>query len=146
MLLGRRIRRCLLGLLLSWRVMVRWMPRRVLRGRRLVWLRMRWRLVMLLGVRRSRRTLLTLVRLPLGCLLVMRRRAPRLRRATRRMRLVTRLRRLVLVMLRCRRRILPRVVPRLLLRMLVARSRRRMVWIRWFPTLPVFSRGRLRTT
>ena len=142
----RRIRRCLLGLRLSWRVMVRWMRLVELRVRLVVWLRMRLLLWMLLGVRRWRRTLLTLVRLPLVCLLAGRLRAPRRRRATLRMRLAMLLLRPVLVMLRCRRRIPPRVVLRRLLRTLTGPRWRRLAWIRWFPTLPACSRGRLRTT
>ena len=43
---------CLRGWRLSRRVMVRWMQRRVLRVRLVVWLRMLRRLVMLLAVRR----------------------------------------------------------------------------------------------
>ena len=69
---------CLRGWWLSWRVMVRWMLLTGLRVRLVVWLRMLWRLVMLLAVRRWRRMRLTLVRLLLGCLLERRLRAPRL--------------------------------------------------------------------
>ena len=108
------------------------------------WLRMRWRLVMLLGVRRSRRTRLTLVLLLLACLLAMRLGAPRLLGRVLRRRLVMRLRRLVLVMGRCLRRIPLRAVPRLLLRMLAGRSRRRLAWIRWCPTPLACWRLRLR--
>ena len=43
---------CLRGWLLSWRVMVRWMPPTVRRVRLVVWRRMLRRLVMLLVVRR----------------------------------------------------------------------------------------------
>ena len=123
--------------------MARWLLPTGLRALRMLWPRMPWRLVMLLVVRRSRRMRLTLVRLLLGCLLVMRRRASRLLTRVLLLRLAMLLLRPVLVMLRCRRRILPRVVPRRLLWMLVVRRLRRLVWIRWFPTLPEFSPGRL---
>lgn len=62
---------CLLVMLRWWRVMVRCLPRRVLRALPKVWLRMPRRRRMLLGVRRRRRTLLTLALRPLGCLLAM---------------------------------------------------------------------------
>ena len=55
--------RFLPGLGLSWRVMMLWLLLVALRARRMVWLRMLWRLVMLLGALRSRRMRLTLVRL-----------------------------------------------------------------------------------
>lgn len=69
---------CLPGLGLSRRVMVRWMPRRVLRVLLVVWRRMLRLLVMLLVVRRSRRVTLVLVRLLLVCLLARLRRVLRL--------------------------------------------------------------------
>ena len=137
---------CLPGLRLSWRVMVRWMPRRVLRVLLMVWRRMLWRLVMLLGVRRSRRVTLRRALRLLGCLLVMRRAVLRLLGRVLRRRLAMRLRRPVLVILRCLLRTLRRVALRLLVMLLAGLSRRRLVWIRWCPTLPVCWRGRLRTT